>query len=128
MDNNNLNKKQKGNIGEFIAVEYLKSLGYEILDTNYRYSRFGEIDIIAKKDMIYSFIEVKSRKDTKYGRPSEAVNFNKIKKIKKITNFYILQNKLFDEKISFDVIEIIYTIKGDEVTLHEKNLIKNAFY
>ncbi|HEC1788756.1 TPA: YraN family protein, partial [Campylobacter lari] len=48
-----------GKKGEELACEFLKTQGFEILKRNF-YSKFGEIDIIAKKDKILHFIEVKS--------------------------------------------------------------------
>ena len=53
-------KRKKGNVGEEIVVNYLKRTGYEILEQNYL-KRFGEIDIVAVKDVIIHFIEVKSQ-------------------------------------------------------------------
>lgn len=59
MKNNKLNSRQKGNIAENKAKEYLLNNGFEIITSNY-YTPYGEIDIIATKDDIYHFIEVKS--------------------------------------------------------------------
>lgn len=50
-----------GKIGESIAKTFLMKLGFYILETNYR-AKYGEIDIIAKKDNVLRFIEVKSVK------------------------------------------------------------------
>ena len=52
----------KGKNGENIAKNYLKKQGYRIIDTNYK-TKIGEIDIVAMKDKVLSFIEVKSRYD-----------------------------------------------------------------
>ena len=53
-------EKQKiGEIGESIAVKHLVKQGYKILDRNFR-KPWGEIDIVAKKDNILYFVEVKS--------------------------------------------------------------------
>ena len=57
-----LNTREIGNIAEDRAVEFLENNGYEIIDRNF-YTKFGEIDIIAKKDNILHFIEVKSGKN-----------------------------------------------------------------
>lgn len=51
--------RAKGTIGEDKACAYLRTLGFEIVDRNV-YSKFGEIDIIAMKDEVLHFIEVKS--------------------------------------------------------------------
>jgi putative endonuclease len=49
----------KGRLGENLAVTYLEELGYRILERNFRYSRIGEIDIIAQEGDEVVFVEVK---------------------------------------------------------------------
>ena len=117
--------KDIGQTGEIIAADYLKELGYTILKTNYRI-RTGEIDIIAKtpeKDYIV-FVEVKTRKNSKYGLASEAVNIKKQQKIITTALSYIQEeeNNLKDITFRFDVIEVYK--KAD---YFECNHIKNAF-
>ena len=56
-----LNTREIGDIAEDKAVEFLKNNGYDIIDRNF-YTKFGEIDIVAKKDEILHFVEVKSGK------------------------------------------------------------------
>ena len=51
--------RAKGNLAEVKAVAYLQARGFYIIEQNF-YSRFGEIDIIAQKDGVLHFIEVKS--------------------------------------------------------------------
>jgi len=71
----------KGNAGEAAAVEYLKSLGWEVLERNWHFSKHAEIDIIAKDADTFVFVEVKTRSTTAYGHPFEAVNEAKLRKI-----------------------------------------------
>jgi putative endonuclease len=54
--------RAKGTIGEDKACTYLRALGFDIVDRNV-YSKFGEIDIIAIKDEVLHFVEVKSAND-----------------------------------------------------------------
>jgi len=84
----------------------LKEEGYFILDRNYR-NRYGEIDIIAKKDKCLIFIEVKTRTNLDYGDPLEAINKLKISRIKRLASFYIASNKLSGFNPRFNVISII---------------------
>ena len=114
-----MNNIQKGRLGEQIALNYLIDNNASILDTNYRINT-GEIDIIAKLNEELVFIEVKSRSNTKFGYPSEAVNYNKIKKIINTAKYYILKNNLNNIPIRFDVIEV-YLKEG------KINHIVNAF-
>lgn len=115
----NMNNVEKGKLGEVIATEYLKSKGAYIIENNYKINS-GEVDIIAKIDNEIVFVEVKSRSNINYGYPSEAVNYNKIKKITNVAKYYILKNRLENVNIRFDVIEVY--LKNKEV-----NHIANAF-
>ncbi len=84
----------------------MKEEGYFILDRNYR-NRYGEIDIIAKKDKCLIFIEVKTRTNLNYGDPLETINKLKISRIKRLASFYIASNKLSGFNPRFNVISII---------------------
>jgi putative endonuclease len=66
-----------GKTGEDLAAEWLSAKGFAILTRNWRHGRH-EIDIIASKDSILHFIEVKSRRSTLFGRPEESVNKKKL--------------------------------------------------
>lgn len=96
------NKRKIGQLGENQAVIFLKKLNYTILETNY-YSRYGEIDLIAKDKETVVFVEVKYRKSDKFGTGLEAVSFSKIKSICKTAKYYL---KSDDIDCRFDVISI----------------------
>ena len=114
-------KKEIGNFGENIAEYYLKQNGYIILDRNFE-CRQGEIDIIAldKKEIV--FIEVKTRRNNKYGTPSEAVNKIKQKHMLQAIKYYLYIRNLSEEFIRIDVIEVY--IKDN---VNKVNHIKQAF-
>lgn len=97
-------KKNIGAAGEEIAAFIIQEKGYTVIERNYK-CRIGEIDIIAVKDRVVHFIEVKTRTNNKYGFPAEAVNFEKQKRIKNTANYFAVRNK-YEGKISFDVIEV----------------------
>ena len=99
------NKRQFGNIGENIACRYLQDLGYEIIERNFN-CRQGEIDIVAKDKDEYVFIEVKTRSNLCFGKPSEAVDDYKQKHIYKSTKYYLHIHGLDNCFVRFDVIEI----------------------
>lgn len=100
-----MNNKQKGEIGEKLAINYLLSKGAEILESNYRI-KFGEIDIITKLNNQLVFVEVKSRTNLNYGYPAEAVNNKKKNKIVGVAKYYILKNRVENIPVRFDVIEV----------------------
>ena len=113
-----MNKRKIGSIGEDMAVEFLKSRGVKILERNYQ-NRFGEIDIIGRKDNTLLFIEVKYRKNESFGYPLEAVGFAKREKIRKMARFFLNENHYYHYNIRFDCIGII----GSQI-----EWIKGAFY
>lgn len=111
-----MNTKILGNIGEAHAEAYLKKQGYKILERNFK-NRIGEIDLIAEKGDVITFVEVKSRSSNKFGMPKDAVNFHKQFKIKKVAESYLLSAKKYYSKVSFDVIEYM----PEEEIVHLKN-------
>lgn len=103
--------KEFGYAGEEYAASYLIDKGYRILENNAS-SRWGEIDIIAQKGEIIVFIEVKSRRSTKQGRPYEAVTYGKIKKLQRSMQYYIMSNGLEKRKFQLDVVGIVFGESG----------------
>ena len=102
--------REIGNIGEDHASAYLIKSGYEILERNWRYSR-AEIDIIAKKEGILVFIEVKTRSYTYFGEPSEAVGVKKEALLMDAGQRYM--EKIDHEwEIRFDIISVIISKSG----------------
>jgi len=106
---------------EVIAIKYLQKNWYQILDTNFKFWRFWEIDIITKKDNLIVFIEVKYRTNTSYWIPEEAITPNKLRKCKKTVEFYIVKNQYDFENIRFDVITILKESSSYKVK-HYKNI------
>lgn len=114
-----MNNLSTGRKGEDIAAEYLKKLGYKILETNKRFSRYCEIDIIAKDKDTVVFCEVKTRNTEICGSPFEAITKTKYNNIKKGIYFYRLENADC-KKFRIDAIAIILK-PGTEIK-HLKNI------
>ena len=98
-----INKRVSG--GEDLAVKYLETHGYRVLDRNYTTS-VGEVDIFVTDEKTLIAVEVKSRLSLEYGTPAEAVGHEKIKKISQVTSQYIKQFRLFGVPVRFDVVEV----------------------
>ncbi len=81
--------RQKGNFAENRAINYLQEAGFLVIDRNY-YSRFGEIDIIATKDKVLHFVEVKSGEYD----PIYQITSSKLSKIQKTAYIYLSKKKL----------------------------------
>ena len=109
----------KGKIGEDIAQKYLKDNGFKIIETNFRYSKISEIDIIASKDDILHFVEVKTRTNNNYGTPLEAVTKTKLNSIFTCAKYYMQNCKTKYKKIQIDVIGILLNNKEPQITLME---------
>ena len=117
-----MNKKDIGDKGEAFAARLYEKLGYAVIERNY-HSRFGEIDLIAESDSELCFVEVKTRKQTSFGNPSEAVDYRKQKKLTLTAMKYLGENECFKQP-RFDVVEVWQ--EGGKIVKY--NLIENAFY
>ena len=120
------NNRQTGARYEQAAGAYLESLGYRILEYNYR-CRQGEIDIIAKDGEYLVFCEVKYRTDLSNGLPEEAVDVRKQRVISKCALYYITVHGLSDVPCRFDVVGILGNREGEEASASSIHLYKNAF-
>lgn len=120
------NNRQTGARYERAAGAYLESLGYRILEYNYR-CRQGEIDIIARDGEYLVFCEVKFRSGLSGGRPEEAVDMRKQRVISKCALQYITAHGLSYMPCRFDVAGILGSGEGEEAASSTIHLYKNAF-
>ena len=104
--------REKGNLAEAQARAYLMQNGFNIVEQNY-YSRFGEIDIIASKNGVLHFIEVKSAPT--YEQAINNITPAKLQKIAKTADIYMKKNAL----------RLDYTIDGIIVTPKQISMIEN---
>ena len=96
--------KTTGNTGEEIAAAYFVKNGYRLVERNWRF-RHGEVDIIASKGQFLHFIEVKTRKSLRYGRPEESITRDKMNNLKNVAEEYQYQHPEW-KYIQFDVLAI----------------------
>lgn len=104
--------------GEDIAIDYLRSKGYVILDRNWR-SGHKEIDIVARKDDIVVFVEVKARANAFYGKPEDAVTRRKMHLLVLAADAYLRYNAI-DLEVRFDVITITGTAGKPYIRHYER--------
>jgi putative endonuclease len=116
-----MKRAEKGKCGENAAAEYYQDLGIRIVERNFR-RREGEIDIIAREGETVIFAEVKTRTNTSYGLPGEAITLTKKRNISRVASIYLMENGLDDVPARFDVLEVI--LSGDHA---EVRLIQDAF-
>lgn len=99
--------KETGAKGELLAQEYLKKQGYQIIEVNKRFSRFCEIDIIAKHKDTLVFVEVKTRTSEFCGSPLEAITKTKYENIKTGLFTYMQDTKVKYKNFRIDAISIV---------------------
>ncbi|MCC8425107.1 YraN family protein [Mucilaginibacter sp. UR6-11] len=111
-----------GRLGESLAKTHLERTGYEILDENWTYGK-AEIDLIAYKDKVIIFAEVKTRTGTGFGEPEDFVDVRKQKLLADAADEYIF---LMDHQgeVRFDIIAILF----NNETNYKLNHIEDAFW
>jgi putative endonuclease len=114
-------RRRLGDAGEDLAAAALKKRGYKILERNY-VCPLGEVDLIARQGKTYVFIEVKTRKNERFGAPQEAVNPVKQNKYRRLADYYLKQKRLGEVPVRFDVVGIMMNEDGPQV-----EIIQEAF-
>lgn len=94
-----------GRTGEDDAADYLAAKGYHILDRNWR-SGHKELDIVAEKDGVLVIVEVKTRRDARFGKPEDAVSPIKIRRVVLAADAYVRLNRI-DLPVRFDIITVL---------------------
>ena len=110
-----------GRRGEALALQKIKSFGYQCLASNYR-CPLGEVDLIARDGETIVFIEIKTRKGSSLGYAKEAVHAKKKRQLSKVALAYLKNNGLLGSKARFDVIAVQVKEQGAEI-----EWVKNAF-
>ena len=117
-----MNTKRIGNRGEEEAAAYLEQKGYAILERQYR-TPLGEIDLIARDGRTLAFVEVKTRRNERFGSPSSAVGWEKQRRIIRAAMWYMNQRQGDVPPCRFDVVEVYAPPKGAWKVRH----LENAF-
>jgi len=112
-----MNTKKAGQIGEKLAQNYLVSKGYKILKVNW-YCNHGEIDIVTKKEKKLIFVEVKYRKNLKYGTETDAFDFKKRKHLRRSVGFFLAKYGLLRVDYQIDLLCL-----SDAKIIHYKNVL-----
>lgn len=116
-------KQKIGKIGEYSAVEHLLNWGYLILERNWRFHR-AEIDIIAKRNELLIFVEVKTRQSDRFGKPEDFVSSAQRKMIIGAAARYMEKMK-HEWAVQFDVIGILVNKHG---IVQRLNHYEDAFF
>ncbi|HEV3222357.1 MAG TPA: YraN family protein [Puia sp.] len=99
-----------GKAGEQMAAEWLVQHGFQLISRNWKFARY-EVDIIASRDGILHFIEVKSRHDDVYGKPEDWVSRKKGRHL--LTAGEAFQDKYpVWNQVQYDILSILLTPDG----------------
>jgi len=115
-----MDNRTKGEIGENYACSFLEKEGFVIIERNYR-KKWGEIDIIAQKDGITHFFEVKSLRVASLGsvdmvyRPEENVHGLKVRNIRRMIETYLFDKGVTEQDFSFHVLCVFVEMGTGEV-------------
>ena len=111
-----------GRKGESLAKTFLEGLGYEILDENWTHGK-AEVDLIAYKDRMIIFTEVKTRTGNGFGEPEDFVDRRKQRLLADAADEYIY---LMDHQgeVRFDIISVLFDRNENYILKH----IEDAFW
>ena len=102
-----LRRKELGKYAEDIAAGFLKKHGIKIIKRNFS-CRLGEIDIIAKDNDIFVFVEVRSGKSPLFHHPLESITASKIKRLRVLALNWLNYHRLEEENLRFDIITVVF--------------------
>ena len=109
--------------GEALARRHLEEQGFAIMETNWRRGQ-SEVDIIAYREGLIVFAEVKTRNSTDYGNPEEFVDRKKQKAYIRLADAYVTKHRR-EEEVRFDIISVVMGPEGYRIE-HMENAFTAA--
>ncbi|MFM8421036.1 MAG: YraN family protein [Verrucomicrobiota bacterium] len=113
---------RRGRAGEDAAARYLAGVGWKILARNYT-TALGELDLVAWNGECMAFVEVKARSSGSWGRPADAVDREKRRRVTAAAMHYLRAAGTPLVRIRFDIVEVL--LSGDDVA--EVRHLEDAF-
>jgi putative endonuclease len=95
-------RRALGASGEDLVARWYESHGYRVLDRNWRCAD-GELDVVARRDGVLVFCEVKTRSSNAYGVPAEAVTHTKARRIRRLAARWLSEGRVRAPEVRFDV-------------------------
>ena len=109
--------KPLGDRGEQLAAGFLADRGWVILHRNYRIGH-REIDLVARRNEVVAFVEVKTRGGLGYGHPLEAITRKKRKEIQQVAAAWMERHGRDGDVYRFDAVSVLVRAGGDPVIDH----------
>lgn len=117
-----MNRRQLGILGEKLAQEHLKKLGYRLRQFNFRCAE-GEIDIVAEQDDYLVFVEVRTKSGPAFGTPEESITASKKEKLIATAQTYL---EAHEQQLSFWRIDVVAVELEPGGKLKRIEVIQNA--
>jgi putative endonuclease len=109
--------KPLGDRGEQLAAGFLADRGWVILHRNYRIGH-REIDLVARRNEVVAFVEVKTRGGLGYGHPLEAITRKKRREIQQVAAAWIEAHGSPNDVYRFDAVAILLPVGGAPLIEH----------
>ncbi|HIP88010.1 MAG TPA: YraN family protein [Anaerolineales bacterium] len=94
-----------GRRGETLAAQELARQGYEIVARNWR-CEAGEVDIVARRDGVWHFVEVRTRRGDGFGTPEESLTLAKQARMVAVAEYYLAAHDLKDVDWRVDLMAV----------------------
>jgi putative endonuclease len=114
-------KDALGRRGEQLAAQYLEQAGFRILDRNWRCAE-GEIDIVAAERRVLVICEVKTRSDTRYGSPLDAITRAKRSRLRRLAIRWLVAHGVLFDEVRIDVIGLVRDRTGQFTVEHVRGV------
>jgi putative endonuclease len=115
-------RRRLGQLGEQMAADRLTGLGYQIVERNYRCPA-GEIDLVARRDDRWVFVEVRTRRGDRFGSPEESVTPRKRLHLLASAQHYLQDHDALDSDWRIDAVAIVLSLGGQVKRI---DVIENA--
>jgi putative endonuclease len=102
----NWGKHRLGLLGQKIARVYLNGHGYRVIEENF-VCRWGEIDLIAIEKETLVFVEVRTRKSTKFLSPIETITLKKLKSVERTAKYYLCTHNDLPSSWQIDCLGVV---------------------
>jgi putative endonuclease len=110
-----------GELGERVAERWLRRRGWRIISRRFR-SGHRDIDLVAERDGVVAFVEVKARRGARFGGPLESVNWRKRRELTRSAQVWVSRFGRPEDAYRFDVVGVL--ICGGEAKVRH---VENAF-
>ena len=108
--------------GELVAMQFLERRGWQVLEHRFRMGR-AEVDLVVRKGGLVAFVEVKTRRSARFGKPVEAVGWAKQREMHRVASAWMDRFGLPGDVYRFDVIGVMLSKQRLKV-----EHIKDAFW